>query len=136
MIRVTPRARTWPANAASGSAAPSSKNAPQVGSAPRLDDEVPVEKAVRHRAVGSQAGAPAVVGAEMLQGGRHRDDLEHRRRYEQAAGVQLVDDLELAAVDHPRGEVAAERAVRGPGRRLRLGRAEWWQCGKRRAEQQ
>ena len=32
--RVTPRARTWPASAASGPAAPSSKNSPQVGSAP------------------------------------------------------------------------------------------------------
>ena len=87
----------------------------------RLDDEVSVENAVRHCCVGRQAGAPAVLGAEVIEGRGHRDRLQHRRGHEEAAGVELVDDPELAAVQQPRGEVAPVRPVGGRARRLGRG---------------
>ena len=97
-MRVTPRARTWPASAASGSAAAALEERAPGGIGPRLDDEVAVEDRPGHRGVRRQAGQPAVAGAEMLERGRRRHHLEHRGRDEETAGVQLVDRLDLAAL--------------------------------------
>ena len=87
--------------------------------AARLDDEVTVEDLPGDLGRGGQSGAPAVAAPEVLEGGRRRHRLEHRRGHEEAAGMQLVEHLQRSAVRHPRGEVAVVRAVAGD-RRLGL----------------
>ena len=57
---------------------------------PGLDDEVAVEDCPPHCAVRRQARQPAVTGAKVLEGSRHRHHLEHRGGTTKRPGRRIV----------------------------------------------